>query len=95
MTPFFAMAFLLSSMAAPKPHLSLLLPQMAFVLLAMWGGLFALRGTTAPRIAGFAFSFFVANVGFALGVVHWMSGKEITTYENTRSTSPPAAGSAL
>ena len=95
MTPFFAIALLLSSMAAPKPRLSLILPQLAFVLLAMVGGLFALRGRAAPRIVSFAFSFFVANLGFALGVVQWLAGKEITTYENIRSTVPPAAGSAI
>ena len=94
MTPFFAMVFLLTSMA-PRPRLSVLLPQMAFVLLATVGGLFALRDRAAPRIATFAFSFLVANLGFALGVVYWLAGKEITTYENIRSTVPPAAGSEL
>jgi cellulose synthase/poly-beta-1,6-N-acetylglucosamine synthase-like glycosyltransferase len=95
MTPFFAIALWLSSMAVPKPHLFLLMPQLAFVLLAMLGGLFAMRGRAAPRIAAVAFSFFVANVGFALGVVQWLAGKEITTYTNDRNTVPPAAGSAL
>jgi len=80
----------LSSMAAPKPRLFVFLPQLAFLLLAMWGGLFAIRGRTAPRIAAAAFSFVAVNAGFALGVLRWLGGKEITAYTNIRDTIPPA-----
>ncbi len=86
MTPFFALALWLSGMAVPEPHLLVLLPQLAFLLLAMWGGLFVMRGTNAPRLAAAAFNFAVVNAGFALGVLRWLGGKKITTYSNVRDT---------
>jgi cellulose synthase/poly-beta-1,6-N-acetylglucosamine synthase-like glycosyltransferase len=91
MTPFFALALCLSSMAAPRPHLLVLLPQLAFLLLALVGGLFAMRGRKAPRIAAAAFSFMAVNAGFALGVLRWLGGRKITTYTNIRDTIPPAS----
>jgi cellulose synthase/poly-beta-1,6-N-acetylglucosamine synthase-like glycosyltransferase len=89
MTPFFALALGLSSMLAPKPLLWMLLPQLAFLLLAAWGGLFALRRWTAPRLAAAAFSFLVVNIGFALGVLRWLGGRKTTTYTNIRDGIPP------
>jgi cellulose synthase/poly-beta-1,6-N-acetylglucosamine synthase-like glycosyltransferase len=89
MTPFFALALCLSSILAPKPRLWLLLPQLAFLLLAAWGSLFALRRRTAPRLAAAAFSFVVVNTGFALGVLNWLGGRKITTYTNIRDNMPP------
>jgi cellulose synthase/poly-beta-1,6-N-acetylglucosamine synthase-like glycosyltransferase len=89
MTPFFALALWLSSMLAPKPRLWALLPQLAFALLAMTGGLFAIRRRTAPRLAAAAFSFVVVNTGFALGVLGWLCGRKITTYTNIRGDIPP------
>jgi len=90
MTPFFALALWLSSMAVPKPHLWLLAPQLAFLLLAILGSSFAVRGKKAPRIAAAAFSFVAVNAGFALGVLRWLGGRKITTYTNIRDTIPPS-----
>lgn len=89
MTPFFAIALWLRSMAVPRPHLWVLLPQLAFTLLAITGGVFAMLGRKAPRTAAAAFSFVVANAGFALGVLRWLGGSKITTYTNIRDTIPP------
>jgi len=89
MTPFFALTLWLSSMLVPKPRLWVLLPQLVFALLAIWGGLSAMRRGTAPRLAAAAFSFVVVNSGFALGVLSWLRGKKITTYTNIRDTIPP------
>ncbi|HEY3825037.1 MAG TPA: glycosyltransferase [Bryobacteraceae bacterium] len=87
MTPFFAVAFCLSSIL--RPRWFLLLPQLLFLMLAIVGGVFALAGRMAPRIAAFAFSFVVANVGFAWGVVQCFAGKEITSYTNIREGGDP------
>jgi cellulose synthase/poly-beta-1,6-N-acetylglucosamine synthase-like glycosyltransferase len=84
MTPFFALALALSSV-----RLWVLLPELAFLLLAIWGGLSAMRRGPAPRIASAAFSFVVVNLGFALGVLNWLGGRKITTYTNLRDTIPP------
>jgi hypothetical protein len=62
-----------------------------FAVLAIAGGLFAMRGRKAPRIAAAAFSFVAVNAGFALGVLRWLGGRKITTYTNIRDTIPPVS----
>jgi cellulose synthase/poly-beta-1,6-N-acetylglucosamine synthase-like glycosyltransferase len=89
LTPFFGMALFVTSMSLAFRHPVVLTLQLMFFLLAGLGGLFALRGKPAPRLAAAAFSFLVANVGFALGTARWLLGKDITTYANIRDTVAP------
>jgi cellulose synthase/poly-beta-1,6-N-acetylglucosamine synthase-like glycosyltransferase len=93
LTPFFAAALLFASCSLATRHPVALALQLLFLLLAGVGGLFAVLDRQAPRLAAAAFSFLIANLGFALGMAKWLFGKEIITYENIqRSVAPPEPG---
>jgi cellulose synthase/poly-beta-1,6-N-acetylglucosamine synthase-like glycosyltransferase len=86
LTPLFALMLLCTSVSFAGQHpLSLTLELMYFILAGVGGSCTAFR-RPVPRAAAAAFSFLVANVGFAAGIVRWIGGKEITVFTNIRDT---------
>lgn len=79
MTPFLAVLFLLT---APWQYPLVLVPAVLFFALAGVGWMRARAGRPSPRLAAACFSFLVANVGFARGTLHWLSGEKITNFSH-------------
>ena len=93
MTPFFAIALWLSSMAAPKRNLFLLMPQVAFLLLVMLAVCFCAAGEVgqlALRLPPSVSSWrtWALRCGRFNG---FLAGKETTTYTNIDDSAPPVS----
>ncbi len=86
LTPFLALALMAASVSPEERHPLSLTFELMYLMLAGLGGLYAAGRRNAPGAAAAAFSFLVANIGFACGIFRWIGGKEITIFTNIRDT---------